>query len=547
MERVGENRGCTICGCGQNSEMRTAPPVVFRSVHNDATYNILLPTSMMIEMPQQSKLLTLPRELRDLIYNYYLEVEGGYIPNYITKKLSRADGQPIDLTLAYTCKLVAAEMFGLPLKINKITFSTVYSDEERKKAGWFAANLASLSILKHGLLFAARSRCDADATRTVLQRYPDFQPIVTLLQRGEAMSRRLEHKLILKSFGELPSRYRQFVSEILNQMAATNLSSLRNTILEDWRLSWVCETLNLNNILSSKHIHEPWNIPTEEEVQSLCHLLGREPYDPQEYWKRTKYRFSAASAALRFLRPWSAQCLSQVRNVILNEDRVCVAWPECHAQGFIGLCQDNPALRVERRVNLWRNAFPAGSCNVSKIAGNNIEFVKSRGLHRLRSREISAQCLAPWVMEALALPGLGMPPQSFTLILDGHPILQHTSEAFKTAQRDAACQHAYETWWSDTNMVALGSWSCFEARGNRSYVMNGFAEAIRNISTSSVLVRSNFDVGEPWDDREFGGRGNQWTAEELNNVWWKHEPESFETESPLPSWLDMRREDTLPE
>lgn len=60
-------------------------------------------------------LLKLPGELRDLIYELYLTVQGGYIPNYAIGKLTVADGKAVDLALTYTCKLVVAEMHGLAL------------------------------------------------------------------------------------------------------------------------------------------------------------------------------------------------------------------------------------------------------------------------------------------------------------------------------------------------------------------------------------------------------------------------------------------------
>jgi hypothetical protein len=37
-----------------------------------------------------------------------------------------------------------------------------------------------------------------------------------------------------------------------------------------------------------------------------------------------------------------------------------VAWPQCHAQGFIPFCQRNPKLRIER-VDLWKATLPAAS------------------------------------------------------------------------------------------------------------------------------------------------------------------------------------------
>jgi hypothetical protein len=309
-------------------------------------------------MEQQSKLLTLPRELRDIIYYYYLEVEGGYIPNYTTRKLFRADGQPVDLTLTYACKQVAAEMHGLALEVNSITFSTVYSDAAQKRVGFYAASVKSLFKMKNYLHIVAPECFDAETVAKILQEYPEFLPIVNLFQNGGEIDPNLRNLLFLKNYGELPSRYRHFVSDIFNLLSTTNRSGFRETISALLPISSLGKTLDLDKSLALSYDCQPWIIATEEEVQNLCHILGREPFEPQEYSKRTKYRFSAASVALRIVGSWSAQCLSQVRNIVLNEDQVSVAWPECHAQGFISLCQDNPALRVERRVNLWRNAFP---------------------------------------------------------------------------------------------------------------------------------------------------------------------------------------------
>jgi hypothetical protein len=69
-----------------------------------------------------SRFLQLPRELRDEIYAHYLREETGYVHVAQTNKLQRADGRPIELALTYTCRLVAEEMQGLPLKVNAITF-----------------------------------------------------------------------------------------------------------------------------------------------------------------------------------------------------------------------------------------------------------------------------------------------------------------------------------------------------------------------------------------------------------------------------------------
>ena len=107
-------------------------------------------------MQSQSIFFKLPRELRDVVYEHYLTVDGGYIFNQTTRKFIAARFGRIELGLMYTCRLVVAELHGLPLKLNPITFSTVYSDELRKTAGWYNALSDALFIIKHSLLQAAR-------------------------------------------------------------------------------------------------------------------------------------------------------------------------------------------------------------------------------------------------------------------------------------------------------------------------------------------------------------------------------------------------------
>jgi hypothetical protein len=91
-----------------------------------------------------SRFLQLPRELRDEIYAHYLREETGYVHVAQTNKLQRADGRPIELALTYTCRLVAEEMRGLPLKVNAITFKSycpevVASEKEDVWSAWCIA------------------------------------------------------------------------------------------------------------------------------------------------------------------------------------------------------------------------------------------------------------------------------------------------------------------------------------------------------------------------------------------------------------------------
>ncbi|KAK9792925.1 hypothetical protein SCARD494_06793 [Seiridium cardinale] len=69
--------------------------------------------------------LDIPRELRDFIYGDYLTIDGGYHFNFKTGKLEPAKPGQQPLNLALTCSLIAAEIRGLALNHNVISFSTV--------------------------------------------------------------------------------------------------------------------------------------------------------------------------------------------------------------------------------------------------------------------------------------------------------------------------------------------------------------------------------------------------------------------------------------
>ncbi len=86
-----------------------------------------------------SRLLLLPRELRDQIYLEYLSTtpDDVYVFDFPSGKLRTSDDHPIDLALMYTCRAVAREMRGMALRTRTITFRTVYSDDLRATAGCF--------------------------------------------------------------------------------------------------------------------------------------------------------------------------------------------------------------------------------------------------------------------------------------------------------------------------------------------------------------------------------------------------------------------------
>jgi hypothetical protein len=93
--------------------------------------------------PPICHLLRIPQELRDEIYVYYLGDEGYHHPPE-TNTLRHKDGKAIDIALVFTCKQVAAEMAGLPLKLNFTIFKThlACDSEMEDDDGWIPPSWA---------------------------------------------------------------------------------------------------------------------------------------------------------------------------------------------------------------------------------------------------------------------------------------------------------------------------------------------------------------------------------------------------------------------
>lgn len=123
--------------------------------------------------------LSLPQELRNAIYEYYVSTDG-YHYHYESGKLRTSAG-PIDLALTYTCRQVASEMLGLALRSNVIHFSTLYSDPERMKARLFNAAIINIHDIKTTILQATgtqeiRSFMTPEILTELAQWWPQFVP-----------------------------------------------------------------------------------------------------------------------------------------------------------------------------------------------------------------------------------------------------------------------------------------------------------------------------------------------------------------------------------
>jgi len=145
-----------------------------------------------------------------------------------------------------------------------------------------------------------------------------------------------------------------------------------------------------------------------------------------EYWKQHwhKLRFSAAAAAAHFLSSLSPTNRQHTRKIVVHEDHFSVARPECHAQGLVPFCQENPALRIERQANLWKTIFmPQLGVNSNPPSS----YPLLDGTYGYRAHGLITQ-VATWVSEASSPLIL----QVITLLLTPAPYPNRLPESSKT-------------------------------------------------------------------------------------------------------------------
>jgi hypothetical protein len=201
---------------------------------------------------QRPHFLFLPREIRDLIYYDYLRMgtEDGYTYDFEAGKLRTADKQPVDLSLMYTCRLVANEMRGLPLRLHRITFTTLYSDELRFRAGRWAYLMYLAEQTLYDKIDDVARRMSPEMVREVAQRY------------GETFFYRLFQRMRYDNgvgyggglhWGQVPSSHREIVCQVLR------LTSTDPKIYACPRKHGPSRTSNLGRCVSSNQSTSPSN------------------------------------------------------------------------------------------------------------------------------------------------------------------------------------------------------------------------------------------------------------------------------------------------
>ncbi|KAM7186204.1 hypothetical protein V8F33_011970 [Rhypophila sp. PSN 637] len=460
-----------------------------------------------------------------------------------------------------TCKSIAQEMAGLALKHNLVTFTTI--DTMRELAfQWETLVSMNLNMCKHLLQTVAREEFGGRMPDSFKETMSHHCPEYMLLQNDinnlfyPGYEGEDAHETLWSNFSITPSAKRYSFAKFIMQQPefAPFLARVPESVLE----------LDLH--------HQPWNIPSDEETRTLFNLLlpfmtmfpSATPHIPS-FWEhflhapnRLKYRFSAAAAAIKFLGSLKPSSRAHLRCVLLDEDRESVAHPERHGRGLVRFCEENPLLRIERR-GITGFGPPLTTFATHGTAPDN-----------LTKREVFdhyeiSRIVAVWVAEALDLHS------SITLVLDGGPIPEHTSEVFDAhVVQSAVWQEALErllpslplpSGWpgkregppfrsSPTHFDRFCE-SHFERFG---VVFDGFPRMIKDIlDGSSPNVRLNFSTkgrNSEFIDREADlllheQRDLGWQA--LESLYRQRCPWSIEPVLPLAAdWAEIWDGDMLP-
>ncbi|KAF9875378.1 hypothetical protein CkaCkLH20_07198 [Colletotrichum karsti] len=479
-------------------------------------------------MAPESRFLALPREIRDAIYEHYVDVPGGYVcdtEKFVTRSLElrnqgvdsqsstagalrRADGRPTDFNLMYACKLTAQEMSGIALRRNTITFSTATSDEIRVLAARFDGLMSyGVGASYQGILhFAGHTIAEKDQA-DLKRKYPQFSPLLDLLKKKGDMSgdeNLSQRNQVFKSgpYGEVPSTYRAFCRDALRAISLCQAG--RECLDRHTPFSGHSRYGNPDPLRAIQRPIDHWIIPSQDDIKSLmsCYSGGSNDVDRVVRCRdRTKYRFSAAAVAIQFLKDFP------------------------------------PSSRIhvgERCRESWRGLPWA-----------------------LDSRQISRN-IANWMAEASALVPAGMPPNSFTLVLDGQPVPEYCARIFQqVVQRDAAWQAAWiesqdrgilpSLPWLAQRHHELDPWYVEKhCRSIQGYVFHNFPQALEDMTNNRSIVRCNFDVGETWNVERLIREHEQWTQKEWIRGWNTHDPDIWYPEAPLPGLQAIFEENNLP-
>ncbi|RBA20536.1 hypothetical protein FPRO05_07983 [Fusarium proliferatum] len=467
-----------------------------------------------------SPFLSLPPELRHMIYKYYYTTADGYFLQPISRKLATADGKPIDLALIYTCRLIAYESRDMPLSYNKATVSTVYDPEFRAWAGRFDYLLFAQFRKQVSLVLILGDWFLTDKMWVrIEQTFPWFVP---QLREALRQHRRGSQRIDLRKF-EYWSFSNSFnysaqpfcrqsyglsalceaLEFTLRILAQTEPTEKFDRIVEYELLDW--EHSGSDRLLDFLgQCFKPWDVPHADVLAEMGRRFGDDhlwpnlrawvpnTYQTKEY--HAKFRISAASAAIGWLNKLPDNKRMCIRGMAIIEDYPSVGRQECHAAGLVPFCRENPQLRISHRVSMLNVIFSRALLNRAGSFG---------GLATYAGHEIGAEAfdqanlisfyeIEEWLAEIVSLPKAGMPNGSYTFTLDGEPMAFICSRIFqqivlrKEAMRFTIERSLPRLDPEERLYFGLG-------------LHRGHGDAFAQLIDDSSFIKANFDTGQLWN------------------------------------------------
>ncbi|KAI0543869.1 hypothetical protein F4679DRAFT_592209 [Xylaria curta] len=453
-------------------------------------------------MPSPSfPFLKLPSELRNAIYEQYALVEGGYIYDFETGKLRAANDpkHPIDLALMYTCTQIANEMKGFALSCNVVTFRTFSSPDLDLRAGYFDEIMKALAV-EAAYLFEYYTDRDHDPSHAhnclnkrvldeLIRVFPKCRPLLHLARHVDQGLRPIYNRpgedcwfFISRANDEdawcgVPSITREllfYAIEVVSKLGGW----LPNELTPP-------HAILAHDLLEIQSTYMPWAIPTENEINYAIRKFDKTQWTEKEIRIGEIRPFSAAAVAIKFLHDTPISTRKYIRKIVIHEDRTSVAFPECHAKGLIPFCVENPFLHIERRLDLWRAILRPSHYYLH--LGSFWGWWPGRDIR-------DADNLARWIVEAIDLFRAGMPEKSFSLVLDGEPALEASSEFFRIVQKAAMWQEAYvkaQKLLPTPSPYRIGRYTSF-------YIREHFPRILRAMTDNeSFFIQCNFNIDFP--------------------------------------------------
>ncbi|KAF5702438.1 hypothetical protein FGLOB1_9594 [Fusarium globosum] len=465
--------------------------------------------------------LGLPLELRQQIYHEYFKVDGGYVHDSDSDKLTQADHQPISLSLRYACRSVAEETKSFPFKLNSITFSTLYRKDLQHQAAIHSTLIRFHTVLLSELLLRMRHFVTPEMFDEVEEVAPQYikaikwriNDCIGYDQHPELPPQDFEDVANFHNIGVLTRAeldwndstlgFQRAVVCILRQINAKNAADIAEAIneaLPGWTKSSSPEELF---DMSFDH----WDIPSLSCLRETAERLQRQRFlESLGNWHRVQDHDSG------FL-----------------DSRISIGFPESHAIGMIPFCKENPKMHLEQRVDVWNNLVMSSE-RPTAYRLTNMYFERSEpeageyySLYDVYAPDQDSY-FTNWVVHGLEVVKAGMPARSWSVVFDGEPDLNLATDLFTTIIKRTIVWH---TFYSDC--VSLGLFT------DPSHPEYPFATSTSDKRVPermrSSIFQCNFNLDRPWN---------------LDKIAADHNVHNDEHEGDLSFWLRSTVDDSEP-